>query len=173
MTEQDIQFNKLSKEQLEVLYGAMLGDGCLVKHKNGTNALFSYLSKSRQHVEFVANYFKEYWSATEIKDGEYYDIRTHKSYYNSRIRTHSLEIFTKEYNRWYRDGYKHIPKDLKLTPLMCLVWYIGDGCICNSKKTQYIKLATQCFLMEEQQEILIPQLQEFEDKLIKADPSKN
>lgn len=164
---------ELSSEQLEVLYGAMLGDGCLIKHKNGVNALFSYLSKSRQHVEFVANYFKDYWAYKEIKDGNYYDNRTNKFYYHSKIRTYSLDIFTKEYDKWYKDGCKHIPQDIKLTPLMCLIWYIGDGCICHSKNTQNIKLATQCFSKEEQQKVLIPQLKNFEAKLMKADVSKD
>ena len=50
----------LTEEQLQVLDGAMLGDGSLIIHKQGKNAYFSYLSKSKQHVEVVGNYFKEY-----------------------------------------------------------------------------------------------------------------
>ena len=49
----------LTEEQLQVLDGAMLGDGSLIIHKQGKNAHFSYVSKSKQHVEFVGNYFKE------------------------------------------------------------------------------------------------------------------
>jgi len=37
----------LTKEQKEVLDGALLGDGCLCLHKGGINAQFSYLSKSK------------------------------------------------------------------------------------------------------------------------------
>lgn len=37
----------LTKEQKEVLYGALLGDGCLYLHQNGKNAQFTYVSKSR------------------------------------------------------------------------------------------------------------------------------
>jgi hypothetical protein len=48
----------LTKEQKEVLYGALLGDGCLYLHRNGKNAQFTYLSESRQHVEYVGNYFQ-------------------------------------------------------------------------------------------------------------------
>ena len=36
-----------TNEQKEVLYGAMLGDGCLYLHSGGKNAQFTYLSKSR------------------------------------------------------------------------------------------------------------------------------
>ena len=36
----------LSKEQQDILEGALLGDGCLIKHKFGKNAQFAYTSKS-------------------------------------------------------------------------------------------------------------------------------
>lgn len=163
----------LSDEQKDVLYGALLGDGCLIKHKHGVNVVFSYLSKSRQHVEFVMGYFKEYWKGKEITNGSYFDNRTNKTYINSHLRTYSHKIFTEEYSKWYQNGIKHIPKDLKLTPIVCLIWYIGDGCICNNKRTQNIKLATQCFTKEEQEKILIPQLQDFEAKLMQTDASKD
>lgn len=164
--------SSLSDIQKDVLYGALLGDGCLVKHKHGINAAFSYLSKSRQHVEFVMNYFKEYWKNKEITDDSYLDHRTNKIYSSSRVRTYVSSEFTEEYSRWYHSGEKHIPEDLKLTPTVCLIWYIGDGCICNLKRTQSIKLATQCFTKDEQERILIPQLQDFEAKLMMADISK-
>ena len=158
-----------TKTQKEVLYGALLGDGSLIKHKNGINAQFTYLSKSKQHVDFVAKYFKEYWSGEGIKDTSYIDNRTNKEYYRSQIRTYTNFAFTKEYYHWYIDGKKHLPEDLILTPLTCLIWYIGDGGICHNNQSEYIKLSTQCFLKEEQEKILIPQLKDFEATLMKAD----
>lgn len=163
----------LTSMQKEVLYGALLGDGCLAKHKNSSNAIFSYISKSRQHVEFVANYFSEYWSSEKIKDFSRFDGRTNKIYSGSRVKTYSNKSFTEEYEKWYKNGVKAIPIDLRLTPLTCLIWYIGDGCISHSKNSQYIKLATQCFSKEDQEKILLPQLEEFEAHLVRADTSKN
>lgn len=159
----------LTNIQKEVLYGALLGDGSLVKHKNGINAQFCYLSKSRQHVEYVSNFFTEYWSGEGIKDSSYKDVRTNKKYYHSVMRTYTNSCFTKEYYKWYIDKVKHIPKDLKLTPLTCLIWYIGDGGICHNQRSENIKLSTQCFLKEEQEAILLPQLKKFEASLMKAD----
>ena len=163
----------LTSMQKEVLYGALLGDGSIVKHKSAVNAVFAYISKSKQHVEFVSNYFNEYLSGEKIKDFSILDGRTNKIYSGSKIRTYSNKAFTEEYEKWYKNGIKTIPPDLQLTPLTCLIWYIGDGCISHSKNTQYIKLATQCFSKEDQERILIPQLQEFEAHLIKADTSNN
>ena len=162
-----------TKTQKEVLYGALLGDGSLIKHKNGINAQFTYLSKSKQHVSFVAEYFKEYWSGEGIKDTSYIDKRTNKKYHHSQVKTYTNPGFTKEYYHWYINGKKHLPEDLTLTPLTCLIWYIGDGGICHNTRSENIKLSTQCFLKEEQEKILIPQLSDFEATLMKADLGSN
>ena len=159
----------LTEKQKEVLDGALLGDGCLYLHTNGKNAQFTYLSKSREHVEYVGKYFQEYWSGEGIKDTSYIDERTNKKYFRSQIKTYTNETFTEQYNRWYRNGIKHLPQDLVLTPLICLIWYIGDGGICHANRTEYIKLSTQCFSKDEQETILLPQLIQFEASLMKTD----
>lgn len=163
----------LTSMQKEVLYGALLGDGSLVTHKHGTNSYFCYLSKSKQHVEYVMNYFNNYLTKAGVLESDYTDKRTNKIYHRSSAKTRSNEVFTQEKYRWYLDGKKIIPNDLVLTPLTCLIWYIGDGCISHGNRTQNIKLATQCFTKEEQENILIPQLKDFEASLMKADISKN
>lgn len=159
----------LTTEQQEVLEGALLGDGCLYLHTNGKNAQFIYLSKSKEHVEYVGNYFKDYWSGEGIKDNFYYDTRTNKTYSRSYVKTYTNETFTINYNLWYKNGVKHLPQDLILTPLKCLIWYIGDGGICKANRSEYIKLSTQCFSKEEQETILLPQLSQFEATLMKTD----
>jgi hypothetical protein len=155
--------------QKEVLDGAMLGDGCLYLHTNAKNAQLVYTSKSRQHVEYVGEYFQQYWSGEGIKNSSYLDKRTNKIYYSSTVKTYTNESFTKEYNRWYSNGIKHLPNDLILTPLTCLIWYIGDGGICHTNRSENIKLSTHCFIKEEQEKILLPQLKQFEPHLCKAD----
>ena len=163
----------LTSMQKEVLYGALLGDGSLVTHKHATNSYFSYLSKSKQHVEYVMNYFQEYLTKAGICESDYLDQRTNKIYHRSLAKTYSNDAFTQEKQHWYQNGKKIIPDDLILTPTTCLIWYIGDGCISHGKRTQNIKLATQCFSKEDQEKIILPQLQKFEASLMKADISKD
>lgn len=158
----------LTDEQRQVLDGAMLGDGSLVMHKNGKNAQFTYVSHSKEHVSFVANYFRDYWSGEGLKEYSTFDERTQKEYSGVRMRTYVNETFTEQYHRWYSD-IKHLPDDLILTPLVCLVWYIGDGGLCTSNRSQNIKLSTHCFPKEEQERILLPQLQQFEASLMAVD----
>lgn len=158
----------LTEEQIQVLDGAMLGDGCLHKNKSAKNAQFTYTSKSYQHVKYVAEYFKDYLTPVGIKEYSFFDERTNKEYKGCNFRTHNNMTFTNHYNRWYKDKKKHISHDLVLTPLMCLIWYIGDGGICHNKYTENIKLSTHCFPKEEQEKILLPQLKQFDASLMKA-----
>lgn len=163
---------KLNAIQQQVLDGAMLGDGSLIIHKNGINAYLSYLSKSEQHVKYVMNYFQEFLTDAGYYNGSYFDERTGKEYYRTCAKTRALQIFTDQQKRWYKNKIKILPQDLVLTPLVCLIWYIGDGGLIKTNRSQYIKLSTQCFSKEEQEEILLPQLSQFEATLVKTDLSK-
>lgn len=165
---------KLSYEQIQVLEGALLGDGSLLMHKNGKNAIFTYTSKSKQHIEFVGKYFKEYCSTPSkyIKKTSYYDKRTDKIYTRYYFKTCSNSTFTEYYNKWYKNHVKHLPDGLKLTSLSCLIWYIGDGGLNNSKRSQEVKLSTHCFSKNSQEKILLPQLKQFNSYLVKADKDK-
>lgn len=159
----------LSDVQLDFLYGGLLGDGCLYLHKNATNAQFIYTSKSYQHTEYVSRPFIKCLTDSGIRETRYFDERTQKQYERYVFKTRCNPVFTREYNSWYSDGIKHIPNSLKLNPTICLIWYIGDGGICRSSRSEYIKLATNCFDKNEQEDILIPQLSTFGAKLMKGD----
>lgn len=163
----------LNDKQKNYLYGAMLGDGCLVKTKKNINSQFVYTSKSFQHVEFVSKPFKDMLYKEGIKYSSFNDIRTNKVYERYTFRTITDIGFENERIIWYPDETKHIPNNLKLNSEICLIWYIGDGGICNLKRTQYIKLSTHCFSKDEQSDILLPQLIDFNASLMKADLSIN
>lgn len=160
----------LTPLEQEVVEGAMLGDGHLEKHKNGISACLRYCSKSKQHIEYINNYMVKYSSG--IKYQEYCDKRTNKIYTKYSMRTKSNQGFTQLYDKWYINQVKHIPNNLILTPLICLIWYIGDGSLNNNKNSQLIKLSTHCFLKEEQEQILLPQLKQFHPCLYKAGINK-
>ena len=89
-----------------------------------------------------------------------------------RFNTSKLELFSEIWRKWYEKNdnkyYKHyIPNDLKLTPLMCLIWYIGDGGLRTRTKqrnypSQTLSLATNNFKKECIEDILVPQLSIFD-----------
>ena len=115
----------MTDEMYEMLYGALLGDGSL--RCSGVNANFYYCSKSYQHVEYVCRLFIESIENSHINHRERYDKRTQKTYTTYEYQSIASKTFTDEYYRWYKEGVKHIPQDLVLTPLICKIWYIGDG----------------------------------------------
>ena len=162
-----------TEKQLEVLQGCLLGDGCLSIHKNSKNANFSYTSKSKEMVEYVYQYFKDLVSSEDIKYSEIYDKRTDKVYTQYRIRTIVHPAFTEIYYKWYIDGDKHIPKDLVLTPTICLFWYLGDGSLSNTGHTSSLNFETHCFNKKEIETVLMSQLKEYSPTLLKVGVSKN
>lgn len=155
----------MTNEMIEILYGALLGDGCLFKSKTSVNADFEYVSKSFQHVDYVTKQFQKY-SIKGIQYFRVYDERTEKTYETYRFKTCVSEVLTAERNKWYKDNIKHIPQDLIITPLICKIWYLGDGSLINFDGiTRRLELCTQCFEKEEIEKIILPQLKEFEPRL--------
>lgn len=163
----------LTPLQLEVISGALLGDGSLLQHSHGGNAYFSYLSKSRQHVEFVAGFLGDFITKRGLVDGSYFDKRTNKRYCRTSFRTMLNVTFTELKQKWYgTNHYKQIPNDLILTPIMCLIWYIGDGGLMFHKRGQSIKLSTHSFSITDIEQTLLPQLQQFHAVARPADRNK-
>lgn len=152
----------ITEEQKQICDGALLGDGCYIKPKKGKNAVFSYTSKYYNAVNFIYNKVQSFGG--HIESNDIFDKRTNKTYHTNLYKSYSNELITQEYYRWYINGVKHIPKDLILTPLVCLIWYIGDGSLIQSH-TSVIKIATQCFEKEEIENILLPQLKLFKAKI--------
>jgi len=141
--------NNFTNTQKEILNGCLLGDGNLELHKNGVNAIFNYSSSSKEHTEYVHQYFKEFCSDTysNIKRSEYYDIRTNKTYVRFYFKTKALPIFTEQYNRFYKDKIKIVPSDLNIGKYTLLFWYIGDGEL--ESKNGFVKLHTNSFTESE------------------------
>lgn len=158
---------QLTSKQLEIINGALLGDGSLIIHKNGTNANFSYLSKSIEHVHFVCDDLADFvMPSHNFYISKYLDKRTNKEYERCDFRTKANPAFTKIYYEWYNNKIKIIPKNLILTPLICLIWYLGDGSLLTHARSQCIHLCTDNFKKDDIENILLPQLEQFESHLI-------
>ncbi len=158
----------LTETQKEVVAGALLGDGHLTKQKAG-NSQFTYTSKSKQHVLYVGNYLSNHITNEGVKQYSYNDKRTNKVYKRYFFRTQLNTTFTEMRELWYPEEIKIIPKDLILTPLVCLIWYIGDGGILNGKYSQNIKLSTHSFSFEDLTNIILPQMEQFESSLVNVE----
>ncbi|MBA7573611.1 hypothetical protein ES708_15409 [subsurface metagenome] len=112
----------LSNKAKQFIYGELLGDGCL-ENISRSSSRFTYASKYLDYVKWLSSELNNFGLKQSGKImqhdnnwGTYYQYKT-KCYPELK------EIRSK----WYTNGKKIVPKDIKLTPLTCRQWYIGDG----------------------------------------------
>lgn len=150
----------LTKYQLEVLDGSLLGDGHLhLPGKNGENSYFTK-KQCKEFKEYVDWHYKafevyscsvgEIWSDDELytENGKPKHRRTGivelKGHY---FRSICHPYFTNLRSKWYFEGVKCIPEDLTLTPLTIAIWYCDDGS--NSLESRQITMSTESFTFKE------------------------
>jgi len=132
----------LSQKAREWIDGELLGDGCL-RSQSKYSANFSYGSKHLEYINYVSKILNSFGikQAGNIQEcyGKYGKYNTHSYHYDSLFYEELLPIR----NRWYPDGHKKIPRDLKLTSLVLRQEMIGDGCLVHKKRCRpYIELCT-------------------------------
>ena len=130
-------------KSIEWVNGELLGDGYL-RSDTIYSARFAYTSKHLEYIQYISDTLKSFGIEQSGKIREEYN----KNQGNHSYRYHSLhyEELYPIYKRWYPKGKKIVPKDIKLTPLTCRQWYIGDGCLQHSKRMmKFIVLHTNGF----------------------------
>lgn len=142
----------LTTEQKEVLQGLMLGDGCLLySSKESKNPRLAIVRKSTDvdYLQWQLVKLQNLFNSG-IKHTSNFDERTNKTYYKVYMQSKSLSSLKEVRDKWYTNNIKIIPPDLKLTPLICLIWFCDDGSIIHkSIKSTEIKLSTHSFSLKE------------------------
>lgn len=139
----------LTAEQQEVLTGLMLGDGSLELAKAGKNASLR-ITRARADSSYIDHHINIFYDlGAKRSDGQVKDKRTKKIYLRSMLHTKVNPIFTEWHSKWYANGYKSVPRDLELTPLILATWFADDGFIIVKKRTYTAKLATHGFSKKE------------------------
>ena len=160
----------LSQKETEFVDGALLGDGHITKPR-GNSCQFSYITSKRGHAEYVYQKLKR-MAVKECENGpvkaRVYDKRTKKTYTSYRFRTVSNITFFGVRLRWYPEGIKVIPADVKMTPICALIWYLGDGSLIEASRSYYIKLCTNGFDKDNVEHVLFPQLIQYDPSFIRA-----
>lgn len=139
---------KITGELLEIFNGHMLGDGNLEKKvTKRQNTSFRLDSK-------YLNYIKENRKKFKILNPKISKrIIGKRTYFNLRTKS---KISPSLYKKWYPNGKKMIPYDIRLTPLTCLYWYLDDGGLRKS----YIRFCTNGFKEQNIKRIILPQLEQ-------------
>lgn len=141
----------ISDELAQVIEGEMLGDGCIKKRV--AQSYFSFNNNNPDYSKWLALKFVDNGiklTGNGVRNKTYF----HKNW-NKWFTTHSFStISTKQLheleNKWYENRTKILPKDVELSPLSVLHWYIGDGSLPNG---QYIIFCTDNFSRKEVEEL--------------------
>jgi hypothetical protein len=150
---------KLTKKQIDILMGCLLGDGSLSNpESNGSiNSRFSFCQKAsnKERVEEIAGILHPFSSKVKIEKG-WKPIKSFQNYINhdknevlfrATMYTCSHPAFTQLRNEWYKNGRKTVPPTLTLNWCRFAQWVQDDGS--NDKKRKKIVLSTHGFSEEE------------------------
>jgi len=135
---------KLNEFQKEVLYGTLLGDGCLFIYPTSKNpSLLMYHSISQKmYIQMKLNIFKDFVYNSKLK--------TAKRKKGKRVyfRTCCHEEFYPIYKDFYKDKTKIVTKKIldQLTPLSVAFWFMDDGSRC---KNRGLAIHTNSFTLNE------------------------
>lgn len=138
----------LSKPQISVLVGSLLGDGTLRTGKRAVNANFKveHGLKQKQYVFWKYEVFKE-WVTTPPKISLRYDkfgVPYEKSWWFRTLRHPEITLFHKKF---YPKGLKIVSRDIEnfLDPLAFAVWIMDDGSLNKNR----IDISTYSFKLKE------------------------
>jgi hypothetical protein len=122
---------KLTQEQKEILYGGILGDGCIHLHHKGINSCRYIENHSGKQLSYLKWKMKKLDNFISVKTPYKIDNSKNKSFGNGisyRFDTVLHSEFTKLREKFYNNGKKYVPL-FKLTPLSFAIWYYDDGSI--------------------------------------------
>jgi hypothetical protein len=157
---------ELSDKLLEIIEGNLLGDGSLTLQTNTAkpyliprSSVYAHDTKSLDQINWLKELLVEnglpmsdYIHFTkarsrEIKSGvNAGSVANYKEKFGIKsLSQPSLKVLRE---KWYQPD-KTIPKDLKLTPIKLLHWYLGDGTLGHDKYSYYPKLYTYSFSEED------------------------
>lgn len=130
----------LNDNDKEILNGLLLGDGCLNNKRGKNNALFQTACIKEEYIKYLRD------NLSILSDRKIYHYKNRGKSGIFMINSLSSVTLNELHSLWYKDNIKCIPSNLKLSPLCCLHWYIGDGTLSDDRR---ILLHTNGFLEKE------------------------
>lgn len=115
---------QLSEIEMEALDGFLLGDGSIQQQSSRTGRL-ALTVQYEEFGKYLLSHFERYnpkWRQRYIDSERYQKVLSQWS-----GETKSDKCFLNQRKRWYPQGKKIVPHNVRLTPLSLLLWYLGDG----------------------------------------------
>lgn len=139
----------ISKYQLEIIIGIIMGDGYLCKPN--TNAIFktSHGPKQKEYCKYISDELNSLGSTLRYSKRKKVDIRTNKMYESYICALPANPALNKLYEMFYVNGVKVIPNDnffyTNFTERSLAFLYMDDG----NKMHKGYAIATMCFTEEQ------------------------
>lgn len=132
----------LTDEQLEIIYGSLLGDMSISKTKNLARLSISQGGNHESYFDFVCSKFEGLLG--KVSKEPRFDNRTKKWYNKFIVRFLAHNRYLDMYKLIYKNGVKTITQEWldKLTPRSIAYWFMDDG----SRNGDF---ATNCFTLQE------------------------
>lgn len=140
----DNTVGSLTEEQKSLIVGSLLGDGYM-SCKTHAYLKICHSIAQKQYVDWK---YRLLAPLVRTKPKAYKGNGKRIGY---RFCTRSLPVLTDYYDKFYGcHGRKHIPDNLRITPLALAVWFMDDGA--RSWKSVYFN--TQQFIKTDQEKLL-------------------
>ena len=144
----------------EILEGELLGDGSL--RVNGRlSAYYRHWSKYPEYLKWLFGLLEEQgadWNGRITAREVIFEGYRSRVYHAA---TYSYRELGELQRKWYPNGKKIVPKDIKLTPTVLAHWHLGDGHLHKERKNgaswNQVSIATQSFTKEDV-ELLVDKL---------------
>lgn len=117
----------LTQEQIEVIYGSLLGDMNIGINWKNARITITHGTGQEEYFDHKCSIFKNILG--KVNKTPRFDKRTNKYYNRYSVRLLSHPIFTKIYNECYINGVKTVTKEWlnKITPRGLAFWFMDDG----------------------------------------------
>jgi hypothetical protein len=134
---------ELTKQQINVLVGTILGDGFLQKtgEKNARLRL-EHSHRQKDYVLWKGNIFGRLFQG-KPNNLSRINPKSTKEYQYSRWQSNATPAFGKWRRYFYQDGKKTIPRDIEnflVHPITLAVWYMDDGYFYQKDRNSLIYL---------------------------------
>lgn len=141
-TKNHFAFNKICIDYID---GLLLSDACVknprTKSRWATRLTQTFSQRFEEWAKQIKNDLMGFGINSKLTPYSYIDKRTGKTYYGISLQTKMYPEFMVFYKRWYPDGKKEIPNDIRLTSSFLTNWFLGDG----SRPHGNLQLSTENF----------------------------